>query len=156
MAIDANLGAFKSDYYVKRSMDYSVDLTGDLSAVSLKISYEHTAKQKDWMTRDYVSYLRLYVPEGAWLVDSKNFDNVKFGNELGKKYFGSIIRVPIATSKTIELRYSLPKTIAENYVLKIQKQAGIERLPVSVHVKKADGSQIEFSNAINSDIVINK
>ncbi len=29
MISDANLGAFKSDYYVKRALDYTVDFTGE-------------------------------------------------------------------------------------------------------------------------------
>ncbi len=154
MAVDANLGSFKSDYYVKRSMDYTLDLTSEIPTVQLKISYEHTAKQKDWMTRDYVSYLRTYVPEGAWLTDSKNFDNTKFGNELGKKYFGAIIRVPIGTSKTIEINYTLPKTAVEDYALKIQKQAGILDVPVAIHLIKKDGNKRDFQYVMNGDIVL--
>lgn len=29
MVVDANLGALKSDYYIKRSLNYTVDFTGD-------------------------------------------------------------------------------------------------------------------------------
>lgn len=154
MVVDANLGSFKSDYYMKRSLDYSLDLSGDAPRAKLKITYEHTAKQKDWMTRDYTDYLRVYVPAGAWLTDQHNFDGTRFGNEFGKKYFGAIVRVPIGTSKTVEINYTLPKEIANDYDLKIQKQAGVTNVPVSFHLTRADSSQDGFSKLMNSDLVL--
>lgn len=153
MISDANLGSFKSDYYVKRSIDYTVDLSKEIPTAKLKISYEHTAKQKDWMTRDYTDYLRVYAPEGSWLTSQVNFDDGKFGDEFGKKYFGSLIRVPIGTSKTIEVNYNLPKSVTEDYNLKIQKQAGLNNIPVSFHFTDKDGTQDGFSKTMNSDIV---
>jgi hypothetical protein len=153
MTSDANLGSFKSDYYVKRSIDYTVDLSKEVPLATLKITYEHTAKQKDWMTRDYTDYLRVYVPEGAWLVNQKNFDNTKFGNEFGKKFFGAIVRVPIGTSKTVEISYNLPKSIADDYNLKVQKQAGLNDVPVVFHLIQKDGTIDGFSKSMNSDII---
>ncbi|NTW27520.1 MAG: DUF4012 domain-containing protein [Candidatus Moranbacteria bacterium] len=154
MTSDANLGSFKSDYFVKRSIDYTVDLSKDVPTAKLKITYEHTAKQKDWMTRDYTDYLRVYVSEKAWLIDQKNFDNTQFGSEFGKKYFGAIIRVPIGTSKTIEMNYTLPASVKNDYDLKIQKQAGLNNVPVTVHLIKADGTLDGFSKEMNGDIVL--
>jgi hypothetical protein len=149
MIVDANIGSFKSDYYIRRSIDYSIDLSESAPQAHLKISYEHTAKEKDWMTRDYTDYLRIYVPKDSWLVNQKNFDEATFGNEFGRKYFGSIIRVPIGTSKTIELKYTLPESVKNDYNLKIQKQAGLSDIPVNIHIKKADGTLEEFSETLN-------
>jgi hypothetical protein len=151
MISDANMGALKSDYYVKRSIDYSVDMSGDVPKATLKITYNHTAKLKDWMAKDYLDYLRVYVPEGSWLENSKNFDGAKFGNELGKKYFGSLIKVPLGQSKTIEIVYSLPKDIKDNYDLKIQKQAGINDVPVKI---QANGKSYDFT--LNSDVILSE
>ncbi len=152
MTVDANLGAFKSDYYVKRSVDYSVDFSSGEGIVKLKITYNHTAKQKDWMTRDYLTYLRIYTPSGSWLLDQKNFDNTKFGNEFGKQFFGAIVRVPIGTSKTVELNYRLPKTItAQNYDLMIQKQAGLNGVPLNVFIVDENNKKETFSGEILND-----
>jgi hypothetical protein len=153
MTSDANLGSFKSDYYVKRWIDYTVDLSKDVPTANLKITYQHTAKQKDWMTRNYVDYLRVYVPEGGWMTEQKNFDNTKFGNEFGKKYFGSIVRVPIDSIKTVEINYTLPESVRDDYNLKIQKQAGLNDVPVTFHLIKKDGSLDGFSKIMNGDIV---
>ena len=154
MTSDANLGAFKSDYYVKRSVDYTVDLSSDVPTAHLKITYQHTATKADWMTRDYLTYLRVYVPDGSYLTDSKNFDNTQFGNDFGKKYFGAIVKVPIGTSKTVEINYTLPKVVKDNYNLKIQKQAGLNDVPVNVHIIKADGSSQSYSTLLNQDMTL--
>lgn len=156
MTVDANLGAFKSDYYVKRSLDYTIDLSKNVPVANLKITYEHTAKEKDWMTRDYLTYLRVYVPNGSWLTDSINFSDQRFGNEFGKKYFGSIIRVPIGTSKTVEINYTISKELADNYDLEIQKQAGINNEPITVHVINKDGSKKDYTYTMDSDIILSK
>ena len=154
MTVDANLGSFKSDYYVKRSVDYTVDLSKDVPTAKLKITYQHTATQRDWMTRGYTDYLRVYVPENSWLVDQQNFDDAHFGDELGKKYFGAIVRVPVGTSKTVEIDYTLPQSIKNDYNLKIQKQAGLNDVPVTFHLTKQDGSQDGFSKIMDSDIIL--
>ena len=157
MTVDANLGAYKSDYYVKRSLDYAIDLTKEKAEVKLKIAYEHTAKQKDWMTKDYLTYLRVYVPKDAWLVSQKNFDGTKFGNEFGKKFFGAIVKVPLGTSKTVELNYLLPQFNAgENYDLLVQKQAGLNNVPVHVKVILPNGEIKEFSKTLDSDLKLSE
>lgn len=156
MAVDANLGAFKSDYRVKRSADYMVDLTGEVPKAVLKITYNHTAAQKDFMTKDYLSYLRVYVPENSWLVSSKNFDGTKFGVDLNKKFFGAIVTVPIGTSKTVILEYTLPKDIAWDYNLKIQKQSGINGEPVAVHIINPNGETKDYNVTLDSDVILNK
>ncbi|MFA7319474.1 MAG: DUF4012 domain-containing protein [Parcubacteria group bacterium] len=139
--VDANLGAFKSDYYMQRSFDYVIDLSGDVPKANLKITYTHTGKVKDWMTRDYLSYLRVYVPSGAWLENSTGWDNnnVQFGTELGKKYFGSIVKVPLGETRTVEISYTLPTDIAIGYNLLIQKESGLHNVPGKVTIIGKDG-----------------
>ncbi len=156
MAVDANLGAYKSDYYVKRSLDYSIDLTKEKPEAVLKITYNHTAQQKDWMTKDYITYLRVYVPENSWLSEYENSGEPRFGNELGKKYFGFLVGVPLGQSKTIELRYSLPENLAENYNLLIQKQAGLNDVPVNINIKFKDGTEENHSVIFNEDFVLSE
>jgi len=170
MTSDANLGAYKSDYYVKRSIDYTVNLSQEKPTAKLAITYTHTATQKDWMTKDYLTYLRVYVPKDSWLTAEKNFGNTQYGSELGKDYFGAIVTVPLGTTKTVEIEYTLPaltpedvssnrgepKDIAENYNLKIQKQPGINDVPVVLHVIGKDGKKKDYSYIMNSDIILDK
>jgi hypothetical protein len=155
MANDANLGAYKSDYYVKRSMDYSIDLTGENPRALLEISYEHTAKQKDWMTKDYVTYLRVYVPDGSWLVKQNTTAKPVFGSEFGKKYFGMLVYVPLGQTRVVEMEYNLPKEMKNlAYDLEIQKQSGINGVPVKVHVIDKDGFKSDYDLMLNSDFTL--
>lgn len=153
MISDANLGAFKSDYYVKRSIEYAVNLSGEKPRATLKINYNHTATKSDWMTRNYLTYLRVYVPEGSEIVSTKNFDDLKTETELGKKYLGSIVRVPINSSKTVEIIYDLPESIGDNYALKIQKQAGLNDVSIAIEVKNKEGEIEKFQRILKSDVV---
>lgn len=154
---DANLGAYKSDYYVKRSFDYSVDLSKETPEAVLRITYNHTAKQKDWMTKDYVDYLRVYAPVGAWLTNEKDFGKVVFNNkEFNKQSFGTLLFVPLNSSKTFEFRYTLPKELKNDYNLKIQKQAGINDVPVAIHITEKDGQKKDYSVILNSDIILSE
>lgn len=157
MIVDANMGAFKSDYYVKRSFEYFVDLSGETPTAKLKITYQHTAQQKDWMTRNYLTYLRVYVPEGSWMTESKNTGEMKFGKELGKTYFGTLIGVPLGQTGTVEFSYALPDDFKNKpYNLKIQKQAGINDVPAKIEVINKDGSKSNYEFTMNSDIILNK
>lgn len=155
MIVDANLGAFKSDYYINRKVAYEIDLSKEQPTISLNISYNHTAKQKDWMTRDYLSYLRIFIPEGAWLTDSNNIDSLQFGNEFGKKFIGGVVKIPIGQEKVVSFSYVLPKKYSvEYYDLLIQKQSGVLDTPYDVFVIEKDGRKTEKSFRINSDIML--
>lgn len=135
MIIDTNLGSLKSDRVMERFFEYKVDFSGDVLKANLKITYKHKGTEKDWMTKDYLSYLRVYVPKDSWLDDSKNTGEIKYGEDLGKKYFGTIVTVKLGQSKTIELNYNLPKNItAEEYNLLIQKQSGVSKIPGKITI----------------------
>jgi hypothetical protein len=153
MAVDANLGAWKSDYFVKRSMEYTVDVSGDKPHVKLDITYTHTAKEKSWMTKDYQTYLRVYVPKDSWLGSvSGNATPPQFGEEFGKKYFGTLVYVKLGETKTVSFEYSLAKKMApEFYDLKIQKQAGLNDVPVSIHLRGADDLAEDKNITLNQD-----
>ena len=149
--IDANLGAFKSDYYMKRSFDYTIDLSGTVPKADFKITYVHTGKVKDWMTRDYLSYLRIYVPAGSWLESSAGMGDVKFGEELGKKYFGSIVKVPLNETRMVEFKYDLPSSFATDYNLLIQKESGLSAVPGKITLIQKDGQQKVYDINLNNE-----
>jgi hypothetical protein len=94
------------------------------------------------------------VPDGSWMKKAYDFDNTKFGTEFGKTYFGAIVRVPLGQSKTVEINYTLPREIADNYNLKIQKQAGINNESVVIHLTDKQGNKTEYNNILNSDFVL--
>ncbi|MBP9728038.1 MAG: DUF4012 domain-containing protein [Candidatus Moranbacteria bacterium] len=156
MLVDANLNSWKSDYFVKRSYVYTIDLSKEVPEAVLAITYKHTAPKKDWFTKDYQTFLRVYVPMGSFLLDADNTATEPvFGEFLNKKYFGMLVHVPLGTEKTVTLRYTLPKELErEWYDLKVEKQPGLNDVPVSVTVIKTDGSKEERSFTLNRNTVL--
>ena len=103
------------------------------------------------MYQNHKSYLRVYVPEGSWLYDTENIEVEKFGDELGKKYFGMKVFVPINSSEIIELSYDLLKDFdIENYDLLIQKQSGLDKLPGKVTIIDQNGIERSYEIEIGS------
>ena len=67
---------------------------------------------------------------------------MKYGNELGKKFFGSLFTVPLGQTKTIEINYDLPSDIAsDSYDLLIQKQSGVGEVAGKVIVIDKSGQE---------------
>jgi len=50
----------------------------------------------------------------------------------------------------------LPKELADNYNLKIQKQAGINDEPVAIHLIDKNGIKTDYESVLNSDFILNK
>jgi hypothetical protein len=155
LAVDSNLNSFKTDYRLRRKLDYTIDLRGESLQATLAVTYEHTAKEKDYMTKDYQSFSRIYVPEGSWLESvSGNAKPAVFGSELGKKYFGAIVQVPLGTTKTVTWKYRLPKGfMTDSYDLLVEKQAGLNDVPVSVTIIGQDGQSNEKHFILNRPVV---
>ncbi len=161
LLVDSNMSALKTDLRMKRSLDYVIDLRGESPKATATVTYEHTAKEKDFMTRDYQSYTRLYVPEGAWIESvegsAKHSRPAVFGSELGRKYAGVIVQVPLGTTRTLVFEYGLPKTIAPiEYDLKIEKQPGVNDMPITVTVYRKNGSEEQHAVVLNRPFVLSR
>jgi len=139
MLVDANMGALKSDYYIRRSLDYEVDFTQEKPIATVKYLYRHTAPYGDWRTSDYHSYLRLYVPKGSNLIERKMVSYPLVDEDFGKTYFGFTVHVLINRETEALIKYELPDYITpDNYQLLIQKQSGLGNIPVNIRIKTAD------------------
>ncbi|MFZ2976094.1 MAG: DUF4012 domain-containing protein [Candidatus Moraniibacteriota bacterium] len=140
MMVDANMGALKTDHYIKRDVSYDVDLTLEKPTVTLNILYKNTATYGDWRTSDYHSYLRVYVPKGSTFLESKMVSLANKGEDFEKTYFGFICHVLIGRETNATIKYELPAGFnIDDYNLLIQKQSGVGNIPFKVHLKTKDG-----------------
>ena len=153
MVVDANLNSLKSDFCIKRKIDYNVDLSGDAPTAILNITYEHTCRAKDWMTTDYRDWLRVYAPAGSSLDEATGQNgDAQPAEELGKKVFGMKVFVPVGQTKTVTLKYKLPDLARNNpYKLLVQKQSGSGELPFSVSLRKTDKSEASAEETLTGD-----
>ena len=143
MLVDANMGALKTDYYMKREISYDVDLTLEKPTVTVNILYKNTAPAGDWRTSDYHGYLRVYAPKGSKFLERKMIGYPYINQELGKTYFGMKVDVVMGKEVNGMLKYELPDNFDKsNYRLLIQKQSGVDDTPMKIHIKTKDG---EFS-----------
>jgi hypothetical protein len=148
MIVDANLGALKSDYYIRRSLDYTVDFTGEKPIATVRYIYDHTATRGDWRTSDYHTYTRVLAPSGSKYVEQSR---VKTGGvssqesaEWKKMVFGYKVDALIGTTLPTGISYELPTTITpDDYELLIQKQSGTGTVPVKVTLKTKEKEFIE-------------
>ncbi len=143
MVVDANLGALKSDYFVKRTLNYTVDFTGEKPKANVSYSYNHTATHGDWRTSDYHTYTRILAPSGSTYIDQSRRHTggvlTSASTDMNKTVFG--YKVDAIMGRTLEtgIEYELPDTITPtDYRLLIQKQSGTGTIPVTVTIKTKD------------------
>ncbi|MDZ4384907.1 MAG: DUF4012 domain-containing protein [Candidatus Moranbacteria bacterium] len=153
MMVDANMGALKTDYYMRRSMEYGLDLTGEKPVATLNILYKNTAPYGDWRTSDYHSYLRVYVPAGAKLLENKMVSPIGGTvDEFGKTAFGFMLHTLIGQETAAMIKYELPVNFsADEYKLLIQKQSGVGDLPVKIRIKSKEG-EFDQESVLKGDL----
>jgi len=136
MWVDANLGAWKTDFSIERKLEYKIDSTESGRYVGeVRMHYNHIGKF-DWRTSRYLSYARVYLPIGSELIEvvggeavSQEYAESNFGIELDKQWFGTLVRIEPQTDKELVFRFYLSDKVvkqvkAGEYGLVVQKQLG--------------------------------
>ncbi|MFZ2299579.1 MAG: DUF4012 domain-containing protein [Candidatus Moraniibacteriota bacterium] len=160
MVVDANLGALKTDYYIKRSLAYTVDFTGEHPKANVSYTYDHTAPYGDWRTSDYHTYTRILAPQGSKYIEPSRRHTggvlSQDSDDLKKTVFGYKVDALIGQTLETGIEYTLPDTItADGYRLLIQKQSGTGTIPVTVTIKTKDGEytqSFELTKDLNLSI----
>jgi len=152
MLTEANLMGRKSNMYIEREVEYFVDFSKERPEVNLKIKFSHSKKEKDWFNEDYRCYLRVYVPLGSYLVGVNGvLDKTGFFDEFNKTSFGNFITIPAGEEKIIEFKYLLPKKLKDNYDILVQKQPGIDKIPIKYMIKNKEGQEYKLEKIIDRD-----
>lgn len=143
---DSNFGGAKSNLFVDQEVkeEYNIQKDGTIQkTITLDYANPHApsncsllagglclnAELRDW--------LRIYVPKGSKLVDSKGSEvKMTTYDELGKTVFDGFITVRPRGKKTFSITYTLPFKLEKGSPLPylIQKQAGIPAFPHKILV----------------------
>lgn len=159
--VDSNVGWNKVNTLVDRSTRYTVRPLADGSAeVELRLAYTHGGQAiegpcvqevhygdtyEDLRRYCYFNYLRVYVPDGAQLLDAQGFEpdsvDQAFG-EAGSTVFSGFVVTPSGGEHEVTLRYRLPASVFQDglYRLRIQKQAGVPAWPVEIAIDDPAGN----------------
>ena len=159
--VDSNVGWNKVNTLVDRSTRYTVRPLADGSAeAELRLAYTHRGQTiegpcvqevhygdtyEDLRRYCYFNYLRVYVPDGAQLLDAQGFEpdsvDQAFG-EAGSTVFSGFVVTPSGGEHEVTLRYRLPASVFQDglYRLRIQKQAGVPAWPVEIAIDDPAGN----------------
>jgi len=181
MVVDTNLASLKTDQFVNRFIDYSIEQEGDKLKAKVDIIYQNNA-DFTWKSTRLRSYTRVYVPLGSELINSKgamendpvkNTENlpgqIEIAEEFGKTYFGAFISTEPHETGTLSFEYYLPDEIVKlvskgDYELLIQKQPGvIHNLTLDLNfdktIKSAEPTEEEsefFNKTYNLSLPLDK
>lgn len=180
MLVDANIGFGKTDQFIERSLDYSIDLTdpGEPKG-ELVIKYEHSGSldercfqgrrlhDKDLRFRDYYfsrcywDYWRVLLHNNAKIEDVQFievpleyfYEGVEWDQtpaigegENSTTEVGGLIVVPQSSEQTVQIAFQPSENLLVetddgrlSYSLRIQKQNGIDYLPIEIQVTPPEG-----------------
>lgn len=139
---DANFAGGKSNLYVQEQV--TLEVNGNIHKLTLE--YKNPQPFSVWLNGINRDYIRIYVPKGSSLVNSKGSDekvNTLDDEELGKIYFEAFITVRPGNSRTLSFEYTTSVSVNDkNYQLLIQKQPGSKDHHYNV---KLNGKRSEFN-----------
>jgi len=145
--VDTNLGTNKTDAYVERKAEQEIVFEKTSVKEKLKISYINSSPRerpnfKDFWGGPYKNFLRVFIPLEAENVQIK-INDLDFKDRVETKEYkdkkiksiGFFVEVPPLKETKVEIDYEkkflrLPK----KYYLEIQKQPGIESLPLRITI----------------------
>jgi len=126
---DSNFGGRKANWWITEFVTQEIVKRGDIYEKVVTIDYENTGEyDAEWNT-GYRDWVRVYVPEGAKLIDSSgSLNTVTSSTDLGKTVFTGYMAVDPLKKATLTLKYELPVGVVEEdaYKLLIQKQPGTD------------------------------
>ena len=139
--VESNLGVNKANYFLRRNMEQSIDITNGSLSRLVKVTYENTAKNTNWPGGDYKNYVRVYLPKDVNVSQIVVMDGIDTtirkvykNSELRireideKKEIGFLMTVPVFKRRIVEIRYSsildLSGKSKFSYINYIQRQPG--------------------------------
>lgn len=182
MVVDANVGYNKASARVQQAMTCEVDLSRWPPQVTLTLVYTHTGPAgypckpevrydpvyEQMMDRCLWDYVRIYVPQGARLLDATRIPvpgdalwsgetepgdvTVRPAEEGPLLSLETLLLLPPGTTQTRSFTWELPEDVVAwqgdegTYTLRVQKQPGTVGHPLRVRVYLGDGITLLSAN----------
>lgn len=132
---EANFSGAKVNMFMQEEVDNAYDIKNGEITKTLTIRYKNPYPPSDCnlergglcLNAEYRDWLRIYVPKGSTLVDSKGSQvKVTTSEDLGKTVFEGFVTVRPKGIKTFTITYKLPFKVTNGspVPLMIQKQPG--------------------------------
>lgn len=150
--VEANVGINRANYYLKRAVEHSVELTDASALHTRQVTFENTAQSESWPKGPYKAYVRFYLPETATTsavrVSNQPADDklVRRYQEHGRQVVGIYLEVPVKSSKTLSIAFSTPLQPADElaYVFFEQFQPGSGEPTYTLTMKPAPSQRVHL------------
>ncbi len=132
---EVNLGGAKSNLFVSKAVAQDYRVQGDSITKTVTVTWKNPHAASDCnlergnlcLNAAFKDWVRVYVPKGSVLIDSKGSEvKVKTYEDLGKTVYEAFVLIRPKGSATLTLSYKLPSSIKFSGTLSllIQKQPG--------------------------------
>ncbi|MBI5358630.1 DUF4012 domain-containing protein [Candidatus Amesbacteria bacterium] len=132
MVVDTNFSGGKTNIWIRYEASQNIEVSPDGTVTkTLTLNYTNpqegsvkieSGRRLNGLFRDWV---RVYVPKGSELIESKGFETGEAsGEDLGKTVFEGFFTLAPLNVKSITLKYKLPFKIKSPYKILVQKQGG--------------------------------
>jgi hypothetical protein len=140
--VEANVGVNKSNYFVKRKIDFSIGVDSQKITRNLSIYLENSANPALGASGVYKSYLRVMIPSDSDLISvksvlgqSETILSPEITREKGRQEVGVLVEVTPGESRVVKFVWQndMPQDTGINsYGLFVRKQAGVGADALSV------------------------
>jgi len=155
--IEANLGVNKSNYYIERKSNLSVDVSEDIIKKNLSVTYVNKADLAMGNRGIYKVYSRLVVPPNSEVGFVKVGDSqlqLDTQTVSGRKEIGYYFELPPGQTKTVNIYWEIKTPLSLNrageYLVYLRKQAGTPEEPISINVETTSGVALNVEPGYNT------
>ncbi|HKB88134.1 MAG TPA: DUF4012 domain-containing protein [Patescibacteria group bacterium] len=141
--VEANVGVNKSNYFVKRHLNFNVSFDPQKITRQMTIALSNSANSALGVSGIYKSYIRIMIPTDSKLISVNSQAGTtqislkpEITQEKGRQEVGVLVETTPGQSKNIEFVWQndLPQNQVNSYGLFVRKQAGVEADPLSIQV----------------------
>jgi hypothetical protein len=147
--IEANVGVNKANYFVKRDMNFDVNIGSQKITRKLNIKLANSANPALGVSGVYRNYLRIMIPSDSNLIGIKIASGQsektlvpETTQEKGRQEVGVLVEVSPGQTRDVSFEWQndIPQgSEIKNYGLFVRKQAGVSDDPLSINFSGISG-----------------
>ncbi len=138
--VEANVGANKANYFVRREMKYNADYsTGHDNTHEFTVLWRNESPGDSFLAGTYKNYFQLYVPAAADVkevsLNGTLYTNISESVSAPYRIIGAYVEIPPGASRTLSITYTTSADTGKTpYSLVVQKQTGAQNSDIQFSV----------------------
>ncbi len=161
MVVQTNLGGDKTNWFVTKQVDHSLDQKDGKWMDTVKITYNYKQPSADFgpFIKRFRDWVRVYAPANSQLISVEGSEDTEVNmqdQERNKVWFSGYLELGPDETKSITFKYYLPDGIIKDdkYLLALQKQSGIleEKHTISINGKLVKELMLSKDTNVSIDL----